>query len=262
MSRKYIKKRIEQDFVYPNNERKLYDTEIVHDINDNCVSGSVITLSATTFSNTGITLTWSVSWDRNGAERFIQDSNLLSIASLHVIIAGQSYLKPWQTIDAITTTATTLNTATISSNVTILPSDFGETNFVSGDYFFEIRLIGHRCIYPICSTLSLNIITPTPTPTATPTPTPTGPTPTPTATPTPTPTPTLTGSCECYSVLNETGGQLTYNYTPCGGVNDVYVIGAGQTDYVCSEIVPTGDSGVTITACGVSCVSDPCLPCA
>jgi len=48
---KYIKQIINQDFVYPNNEVSEYDQEIVHDLNENSVSGTVVTLTATTASS-------------------------------------------------------------------------------------------------------------------------------------------------------------------------------------------------------------------
>ena len=50
MSRKYISQVNNQNFVFPNNEVSEYDVEIIHDVNDNCVSGSVINFSATTIS--------------------------------------------------------------------------------------------------------------------------------------------------------------------------------------------------------------------
>lgn len=105
-------------------------------------------------------------------------------------------------------------------------------------------------------------LTPTATPTITLTQTPTL-TNTPTVTQTNTQTPTNTPSetpptCLCYDILNETGGSLNYTYTPCGGTSTTNSLGGGQNIQVCSEVVPTGDGGITINACTsiTNCTSD------
>ncbi len=64
---KYIKQIINQDFVYPNNEVSEYDQEIVHDLNENSVSGTVVTLTATTATSTGMTFTISTTWSAPSA---------------------------------------------------------------------------------------------------------------------------------------------------------------------------------------------------
>ena len=56
MSRKYISQVDNQNFVFPNNEVAEYDVDIIHDVNDNCVNGSVIAFSATTISSSGTSL--------------------------------------------------------------------------------------------------------------------------------------------------------------------------------------------------------------
>jgi hypothetical protein len=94
--------------------------------------------------------------------------------------------------------------------------------------------------------------TPSPTPTNTPTPSIT-PTNTPTVTPTPsfTPTPSVTPPtvCLCYWILNETGGALDYEYTPCGsGTPTIVSLGGGASARRCSSTVVTG-AGLTITPC-------------
>ena len=74
MTRKYIRQQILQDFVYPNNEISQYDVDnIVHDINDNSVSGVVNSFSATTVTSTGLTISYSATWNRNGAEPWIRN---------------------------------------------------------------------------------------------------------------------------------------------------------------------------------------------
>ena len=65
MSRKYISQIDSQNFVYPNNQISEYDIEIVHDINNNSVSGNVITFSASTISSSSITIDFNISWSKN-----------------------------------------------------------------------------------------------------------------------------------------------------------------------------------------------------
>jgi len=200
MSRKYIKQQIFQDFVYPNNEVKQYDVDnIVHDLNENSVNGTVNSFSATTVSSSSITITYGTTWNLNNAEPWIRNSNNLAIYSIHMLAPGQDYFKPWRVVQSRSSLTTNLTTFTESGvTFTVTPSNVGLTTFTDGTYYFEVRFIGHRSIYPVC--LSLNIVAPTPTPTPTPTRTPTltptstpsittTPTPTPTDTPTPTPTP-------------------------------------------------------------------------
>jgi hypothetical protein len=201
MSRKYIKQYLDQNFVFPNNDIYEYDTEIIHDINNNSVSGTVTNLSATTISYSAITITFDWAWSKNGAEPFIDASGNLQLLSVHVLAAGQDYYKPWRLVDDIHTPNLTGTTFSGSNTTVITPSDLGLTTFVSGDYFIEFRFIGHRAIYPACGSLTLSIVAPTPTPTpgVTTTPTPTltptqTVTPTPGVTTTPTPTPTPDGS--------------------------------------------------------------------
>lgn len=265
MSNKYIKQQILQNFVYPNNTKDQYDIEIVHDINNNCVSGDINQFSAITASYSAITIQYSFDWDANGAELFQMDDGNYSYISVHLMSPDQDYMKPFVVVEHIESSTLYTGTTTFTGTTTIVPSDLGILQFGNGTYYYEVRMIGHRCLYPICGSFDLSGITPGPTPTPTPTPTVT-PTATPigpTATPTPTPTPSATGTgCECYWLLNETGFQLTYTYTPCGGISDVYLIGAGQSKYLCSEDYPTVDPGITVTICGVSCTEDPCLPCA
>jgi hypothetical protein len=192
MSRKYIRQQIIQDFVYPNNEVSQYDVDnIVHDINDNGVSGVINTFSGTT-SGGNINLFINFTWNLNGAEPFIRNSNQLALLSLHMLAPGQDYYKPWRIINSQSTTTLTSTTFTGGGGLTITPASVGLTSFTTGTYYFEARFIGHRSVYPVC--LSLNLVASTPLPSPTPTVTGTaGPTPTPTTTgPTPTPTSTLT----------------------------------------------------------------------
>jgi hypothetical protein len=218
MGRKFIKQKDSLDFVYPNNFTAEYDLEIIHDINDNCVSGVTTVYSATTMSSTGITFNIQGSWSLNGAEPYINiNGGVLSVASIHLLGPTQSYYRPWRLVHNITSTGTTSSSVSFNENFTVLPSELGLTGFTSGTYYSEIRMIGKKCVYPICYTLELVTPTPTPTPTpVTPTPTPVTVTPTPTpvtVTPTPTPvTPTPTPQCT----------QLNWSFTETNGAQGTF----------------------------------------
>lgn len=251
MSRKYISQRISQNFVYPNNEVSEYDLDIVHDINNNSVSGVVTTFSATTVSSTGITISYNCTWTKNNADPFINGAGRLMLFSIHMMSAGQNYYKPFRLVNSISDATTTLTGSTKSGTFTVTPSQLQVTGFTSGTYYFEVRFIGKRAVFPVCVTLPITIgPAPTPTPTSTPTPTatitptptstPVGPTPTPTATPTSTPTPTPTptvapiGDCYCYDIVvtGTTSGEgaiASIEYNDCFGVLTVraFTIGPG-----------------------------------
>lgn len=254
MGRKYIRQIINQNFVYPNNEVPEYDLEIVHDINDNSVSGTVTNFSAVTATTTGITFSYDYTWSKNGAEPFISPYGVgvLNLVSLHMMTPSQSYYKPWRCINVQSTILTTITTSSGTVNTGVItPAMLGVNTFVNGTYYFEFRFIGHRAIYPICAQLSISP-TPVVTPTPTPTPTPGGPTPTPTPvtpTPTATPTPTPNGSKSLQIYARDVDGSpsiLTLFYDVNGGGN-INVPGATGTQLPgsCSAIY-------TITGLNVS----------
>lgn len=255
MGRKYIKQIINENFIYPNDNVAEYDVEIVHDINNNCVSGTVSNFSATTVSSTGITFSLNYTWLLNNAEPWIRNTNLLAFWSLHCIVPGQSYYKPWRLIQSRSNSNISLiSNSETGVTTTITPSQMGVSAFTNGTYYFELRFIGHRCIFPVCLDLTISSI-PLP-PTATPVPTATaGP-----ATPTPTPTPTGL-ACTSGATINVTDtGWL--KYTDCEGF-DVYVqyttTGSKTiTDCLqCTTIrdgIPFADLAVfTVTNCGNPC---------
>ena len=245
MSRKYIKQFDNDNFVYPNNNLAEYDIEIVHDINNNSVTGSVINFSATTVTTSSITFSFGYTWTKNGAEPFILNNGHLSVLSVHCFVNGQQYYKPWNLVDEINTSDVNVTTVTGIETFTITPGQFGLGSFSSGTYYFEFRFIGHRAIYPVCASLNITTATPTPTPTPTatagptftptPTPTPTAtggptftptptptvtPTGTPTSTPTVTPTPTALPACVT-SVSFEVDSAGDVRYVTCCG-NTIY----------------------------------------
>lgn len=194
---KYIKQIINQDFVYPNNEVSEYDAQIVHDINENSVSGSVISLSFVSGSTSGLTFALNASWAKNNAEPFIKNS-AIGVWSVHMLAPNQNYYKPWRMVSNRTTMPTTLTAYTVNYTFQVTPAQMGLTSFTNGTYYFEVRFIGHRSVYPVSTSVVVSTIGPTPTPTPTVTPTPTSPGPTPTPTPTVTVTPTPTSS---YGIL-------------------------------------------------------------
>ena len=280
MSKKYIRQVINQDFVYPNNEVYEYDIDIVHDINDNSVSGTVTNFSATTFNASSIVLSFDWTWAKNNAEPFIASNGKLNLFSLHMMAEGQDYYKPFRLVDYEDTSSTGVTTASGTfTSVTITPSMLGLTSFfISGTYYFEVRFIGHRAIYPVC--LSLNLVpgtpTPTPTPTITATPTPTvtitrtpdvttTPTPTltptvtltPTITPTFTPTPTSTlGNCWCLTYAT-IPGDLSVRYRDINGnlqttlINSLETMDNGDGTFTaCICVSPTGSYSTPVCVQG------------
>jgi hypothetical protein len=190
--------------VYPNNTVPEYDLEIVHDLNNNSISGTTATFTGILNSSTGITITTTGTWSLNGAEPYINQAGDINIFSIHMMDSTKNYYRPWSLVFN-KSVATGTTTYSYNETFTVTPSMVGVTGFTAGTYYFEVRMIGHRCLYPICVTIPIDVVplTPTPTPTTTPTPSPTiglSPTPTPTTTPssttgevTPTPTPTPTG---------------------------------------------------------------------
>ena len=221
MSNRYINQQTYNNFVYPNNNPKQYDVDIIHEINNNSVSGTVTNFSATTINATGITISFNYSWSKNNAEPYIKSSGSLEFMSVHLMGPTQNYFKPWRCVASNASINSSITGITGTRTIDLVPSDLGLSAFTNGNYQFEIRMIGKRAVYPICQTLSVTVPdpTPTPTPTHTLTPTPTatpGNTPTPTPTLTPTPTSTPASIFKSGATINVTDtGWIKYN-TPSG----------------------------------------------
>ena len=240
MSRKYVGQVNNQNFVYPNYEMTEYDVEIVHDINNNCITGTVTNFSATTISSTGITFTYDGTYNFNGSEPFkgalLTPLIEVPYLSVHCQVPNQTYMNTWRLVDIRSTSYTPPTLPTTGSWSTdsfiLAPSYFGLTSFSSGTYFFEFRFIAEKCLYKICTSVTVNM--PTPTPTPTPSPTPGG----------PTPTPAPVGQCYCYEVqvTGTTGGEggiiATLDYNDCYAVRTgrAFTIGPG-TYKVCIQTV-------------------------
>ena len=209
MSRKYVRERISQNFVYPNNSVSEYDIEIVHDVNDNSVSGTVTNFVANLTSSV-ITVNFDFTFNLNGAERWIDGNNLVHLFSVHMLEPTKTYYKPWRMIGHRSTSNLTGTTFSSSVSYNALASDFGLTGFTQGDYTFEVRFIGHRAIFPVCIETTETFSTATPTPT-------------PTLTRTPTPTPTSGCTCETPIITCVQEGEaidsvdVTFTITGCTG---------------------------------------------
>jgi hypothetical protein len=263
--RKYIGPVKSDNFIYPNNVLEEYDVEIIHDINNNTVSGTTTGFSALYNGGTGnIGISFTYIWNRNGAEPFIDDSGQLHVLSVHMSDPSKKYYKPWRMISGVTTSSITANTVTDTFLIIVTPAMMGVPYFTGGVYDFEVRFIGKKEIYPICQSVSVAVPTPTPTPTITgtptPSPTPGGPTFTPTPTPTVTPTATPTDPCYCYEIVvtgttipgPEGGTIATLDYNDCFGTRTLraFTVGPGtykQCIQTLSSVVqwfPEGTEGI------------------
>jgi hypothetical protein len=166
MSRKYISQVDNQNFVFPNNQVSEYDVDIIHDINDNCVSGSVINFTVTGRTSTGMTINFDYIWDLNGATPFLRNSGAVSVLSLHMMAPQQNYYKPFLCVGRYT--FNNIPITRIESGVTpgfdrlsflVTPSMLGLTTFIDGTYYFEIKFIGERCVFPVCFSQSITACT-------------------------------------------------------------------------------------------------------
>ena len=214
MGRKFIKQIINQDFVYPNADVSEYDVEIVHDLNNNSVSGTVTNFTGTTFNATGVTFSFNYTWALNSAEPFVNDFNNLNFMSVHCMGPTQQYYKPWRLVAVPTLNYTGQTSTSGTLTFTVTPSQLGVSSLTNGTYSFEIRMIGHRAIFPISVEYAVAAV---PTPTPTPTMTPATPTPTPTLTPTPGPSIYTSGATlnvtdtGWIKYTNNSGSTTTYN---------------------------------------------------
>lgn len=258
MSKKYVGQINNPNFVYPNNSLAQYETEIVHNINNNSVSGTITSFTATTTSSTGITVNFNYTWLLNGAEPFVEANGDYSFLSVHMMDPSKLFYKPFRLVYKVSGTAATTKSGSVSFVVT--PDQMGITSFTNGTYYFEVRMIGKRAVLPICQTQGIStIVVPTPTPT-----------PTPTITPsqvTPTPTPSTTPSNLIYfsgATLNVTDTGWI-KYTSPSGDTYQFISSLGTNIItncaICSTFSPgypfADVAGFTVSSCGSSCGSVP-----
>jgi hypothetical protein len=271
MSKKYIAQVNSTNFVYPNNTLVEYDVDIIHDINNNSVSGTTSGFSAAYNSGTGnIGVSFTYIWNKNGADPYIDESNLLHVLSVHMTEPSKEYYKPWRMVSGVTTSTITATTKTDTFTFIVTPSMMGVNSFSNGVYNFEIRFIGKRAIYPLCYSTSIVLPSPTPTPTVTPTTTP-GLSPSPTPTPTPTPSATSGVTYDYYTadvfdctncaesidtilVAFTAGTSVTLNrfYIPVGGPdgNSYRVVASASPGvaYILTNIYGS------FTTCALACI--------
>lgn len=157
MSVKYIPQLNNQNFVYPNAYLAEYDVDLVQDINDNSVSGFTTGFTATTATSTGITISFYYNWSKNNAEVFKNINGQISIISVHMMAPGQTYYKPWRTVFYRSSTDPNVSSSSGTVTIPISTTLAAVTSFTSGTYYFEIRFIGSKAIYPVCQTLSITI---------------------------------------------------------------------------------------------------------
>ena len=157
MSNKYISQINNTNFVYPNYELAEYDVEIIHNINNNSISGYVTSLSATTVTSSSIIGIYNATWVKNGAEIFLRQTGFINTISVHCMPAGTLYYKPFVAVSSSSSANTGQSTININNTFSITPSQFGLTSFVTGAYYFEFRFIGGNSIFPVCQTLNLTI---------------------------------------------------------------------------------------------------------
>jgi hypothetical protein len=269
MSNKYIKQINNDNFVFPNNTLAEYDAEIIHDLKEDSVQGVITGFSPLTFSGTpaNIGVSFTYQWSLNGAEPFISNDGKLNILSVHMQSADKKYYKPWICVGQVQDNNVNLTYKTDTFLVWVTPQMMGQTSFSSGTYYFEIRFIGHRAIFPVSVAEPLLLPTPTPTPSATPT----GPTPTPGgATPTPTPTATPSIPCACVEIIvtGATGGPepvfANIEYNNCFSVLTAEAFATNGTRYRCIDntggvIQVFSSNGLTYNyASGFSCGAGTC----
>lgn len=157
MSYKYIPQLNNENFVFPNYDLAEYDVDIIHNIDSDSVTGTVTSFSATSISSSSITVQYTWSWSKNDAEVYISPSGNIHLVSVHCLTSNQTYYKPWRLIDLRTdaTTGSTSYSGTTSFSFTA--SQMGVASFTSGTYYFEVRFIGLKSIYPACVTLSITV---------------------------------------------------------------------------------------------------------
>lgn len=165
MGRKYIGNQQDINYVYPNNIINQYDVEIVHDINNNCVTGTVSNFTGSSYSTTGLTLTFDYTWNLNGAERMLNWTDdatmILSVHGMYTPLTAfgspQGYYNPWRMLYHVTgSTVTTSSSGSVNTGV-LSPAMFGLSSFPASTayYEFEIRMISRNCVLPICATITV-----------------------------------------------------------------------------------------------------------
>jgi len=155
--RQYVKQLDDTNFVYPNNTLAEYDVDIVHQINNNTVTGSSNSFTTTSVSSSSISFSLNYTWTKNGADVFVLDNGQLSLLSVHMMGPTQQYYKPWRMVHNVSNANTSLTGTTATTTFTVTPSQLGLASFTTGTYYFDIRFVGKRCVYPVCTSISITV---------------------------------------------------------------------------------------------------------
>jgi hypothetical protein len=155
--KKYVNQVDSYNFVYPNNTIAEYDVDIIHDINNYTVTGTVLNLQVISQSSGSITFSYQYSWSKNNAEVYLLPSGQLSVLSVHLMGVTNRYYKPWRIVDNLSSASTGATSLSGTRTFTVSPADVNVSSFTTGYYYFEFRMIGHRAIYPIATAIYLTI---------------------------------------------------------------------------------------------------------
>ena len=150
MSKKYISQINNSNFVYPNYKLAEYDVEIIHELKENSVSGITSGFDMSYDSGTGnVNFSFTYQWYLNSAEPFISNDGKLNILSVHMMSNSKKYFKPWICVGLIQSNDIGLSYKTDTQNFVVTPAMMSQSSFTSGTYFVEIRMMGHRAVFPL-----------------------------------------------------------------------------------------------------------------
>ena len=97
MSKKFIQEYQNNNFVYPNNDPYEYGVDIIHNINNNYVTGSISGFTVA-YSGSNLAVSFNYQWLLNGAVPYIAQNGYLNVLSVHMMAPNQNYFKPWRMI--------------------------------------------------------------------------------------------------------------------------------------------------------------------
>jgi len=247
MSKKYIKQVDSYNFVYPNNTIQEYDREIIHNINNNGINGSISNFSVVSATTDNIAINFDYEWDNtNNGDVFLTEANVINMLSIHLLTPNAQYLRPFVQVYTLTGN-TTITGTSVTGNTTVNISSTGATgssnNFSNGLFTFDFRLIGLKNFLSVCISETISTIAP-PTPTPTPT---QGLTPTPTPTPTVTPTQTSSPSIS-YGVFEiRPAYGINYGDLSSSGTIPTFTFPITGTTVQSQTMVATYPVGTTFT---------------
>jgi hypothetical protein len=224
-----------QQNVYSINATTKYAWNVTG-VNISCGTGSIVINS----------VTYNLTYTPNSLASLIAALNALSFGFFcSETVGGQTYIytvddtNVYGTLDLCTTGTTTTTTTT-----TIAPTTSTTTSTTT---------VTPTTSTTTSTTTAVGTTTSTTTTTTTVAPT----------TSTTTSTTTNVLPCNCYEIVNISGGFAQFSYTPCGSSTPVSInLGNAQVDHRCSNTVPTSGVSMTIQPCVsvTTCTAD--LDCA